>query len=111
MIKTATDTTVNSNSQTAHLATGVTIEYLLEGPADAPVLCFVHGLGANFYPRWSTLTAVTGFCSFRCAGMAAAANPIQPQPPPRLSALFPKFSRFWLIEPGNGRFIQLTGFA
>lgn len=47
MIKTATDTTVNSNSQTAHLATGATIEYLLEGPADAPVLCFVHGLGAN----------------------------------------------------------------
>lgn len=46
-MKTVTDTTVSANIQKAHLATGVTIEYLLEGPADAPALCFVHGLGSN----------------------------------------------------------------
>lgn len=46
-MKIATDTTIGANIQTTRLATGATIEYLLEGPADAPVLCFVHGLGAN----------------------------------------------------------------
>ena len=35
------------NTQTATLSTGVTLEYLLDGPPDAPVLCFVHGLGSN----------------------------------------------------------------
>jgi pimeloyl-ACP methyl ester carboxylesterase len=47
MMKTATDMAVSANIQTTRLPTGATIEYLLEGPADAPVLCFVHGLGSN----------------------------------------------------------------
>jgi pimeloyl-ACP methyl ester carboxylesterase len=29
------------------LPTGVTLEYALSGPGDAPVLGFVHGLGAQ----------------------------------------------------------------
>lgn len=33
-------------TQTAQLPTGVTLEYTLDGPSGAPVLCFVHGLGA-----------------------------------------------------------------
>jgi len=34
-------------TQTATLSTGVTLEYSLSGPAEAPVLAFVHGLGSN----------------------------------------------------------------
>jgi 3-oxoadipate enol-lactonase len=47
MLETFTHMPIDTNIQTAHLATGVSLEYLLEGPADAPALCFVHGLGAN----------------------------------------------------------------
>ncbi len=34
-------------TRSALLATGITMEYALDGPADAPVLAFVHGLGSN----------------------------------------------------------------
>ena len=34
-------------SQTAQLPAGVTLEYGLDGPPGAPVLCFVHGLGTS----------------------------------------------------------------
>ncbi len=50
------NTTNSANVETARLATGIRMEYLLEGPADAPVLCFVHGLGSNlrqFLPQAS----------------------------------------------------------
>ena len=33
--------------KTAALPTGITLEYLLTGPREAPVLAFVHGLGPN----------------------------------------------------------------
>ena len=35
------------HNQTATLSTGVTMEYTLTGPTEAPVLAFVHGLGSN----------------------------------------------------------------
>jgi alpha-beta hydrolase superfamily lysophospholipase len=44
---TCTNTIINANLETTQLSTGVTMEYLLHGPAHAPVLCFVHGLGSN----------------------------------------------------------------
>ncbi len=31
------------------LTTGITMEYVLEGPTEAPVVAFVHGLGANLH--------------------------------------------------------------
>lgn len=42
--------------QTVDLSTGITLEYLLTGPEEAPVLAFVHGLGPNlrqFVPQVS----------------------------------------------------------
>ncbi|NCC33554.1 MAG: alpha/beta fold hydrolase [Chloroflexia bacterium] len=44
---TFTNTIINANIETTRLATGITMEYVLHGPADAPVLCFIHGLGSN----------------------------------------------------------------
>jgi pimeloyl-ACP methyl ester carboxylesterase len=41
------NTTSSTNIETARLATAIRLEYLLEGPANAPVFCFVHGLGSN----------------------------------------------------------------
>ncbi|MFN2322981.1 MAG: alpha/beta fold hydrolase [Trueperaceae bacterium] len=35
--------------QRALLPTGITLEYAFEGPADAPVLAFVHGLGSSLH--------------------------------------------------------------
>jgi len=35
--------------RTALLPTGITMEYAFDGPADAPVLAFVHGLGSNLH--------------------------------------------------------------
>lgn len=37
-------------TRTVPLTTGITLEYVLEGPSDAPVVAFVHGLGANLHP-------------------------------------------------------------
>ena len=36
-------------SRTALLPTGITLEYVFDGPPDAPVLAFVHGLGSNLH--------------------------------------------------------------
>ena len=37
------------HGRTALLPTGITMEYALDGPTDAPVLAFVHGLGSNLH--------------------------------------------------------------
>jgi 3-oxoadipate enol-lactonase len=36
-------------TRTADLPTGIAMQYALAGPADAPVLAFVHGLGSNLH--------------------------------------------------------------
>lgn len=36
-------------TRTSPLPTGITMEYALDGPADAPVLAFVHGLGSSLH--------------------------------------------------------------
>jgi 3-oxoadipate enol-lactonase len=35
--------------RTVLLPTGITMEYVFDGPTDAPVLAFVHGLGSNLH--------------------------------------------------------------
>ena len=44
---TARDEGTPVDTGTAALPTGITMEYALDGPADTPVLAFVHGLGSN----------------------------------------------------------------
>ena len=37
------------HTRTSPLPTGITMEYAFDGPADAPVLAFVHGLGSSLH--------------------------------------------------------------
>jgi 3-oxoadipate enol-lactonase len=43
----ATGEAAGVRTRTADLPTGIAMEYALAGPADAPALAFVHGLGSN----------------------------------------------------------------
>jgi 3-oxoadipate enol-lactonase len=45
----ATGEAAGVRTRTADLPTGIAMEYALAGPADAPVLAFVHGLGSNLH--------------------------------------------------------------
>jgi 3-oxoadipate enol-lactonase len=40
---------VDVRTRTVPLTTGITMEYALAGPVDAPVVAFVHGVGANLH--------------------------------------------------------------
>jgi 3-oxoadipate enol-lactonase len=77
-METIINTTSNASIETACLATGVTMEYLLAGPADAPTLCFVHGLGSNlrqFMPQAATFAGRYRVLLLSLRGHGGSSNP------------------------------------
>lgn len=69
--------------QTTKLPTGVTLEYTLDGPPAAPVLCFVHGLGAamqQFRPQADYFTGAYRVLRLSLRGHGGSSAPAQPTP-------------------------------
>jgi 3-oxoadipate enol-lactonase len=69
--------------ETATLSTGVTIEYALTGPAEAPVLAFVHGLGSNmrqFLPQVEHFAAAYRVLTLSLRGHGGSSAPTEPTP-------------------------------
>ena len=69
--------------QTVALSTGMTLEYLLTGPREAPALAFVHGLGPNLRQFLVQASHFVGPCrvlliSLRGHGGSSAARPPVP---------------------------------
>lgn len=70
-------------SQTAKLPTGVTLEYALDGPPAAPVLCFVHGLGAameQFRPQADYFAGDYRVLRLSLRGHGGSSAPARPTP-------------------------------
>ena len=69
--------------QTAKLPTGVTLEYALDGPPAAPVLCFVHGLGAamqQFRPQADYFAGAYRVLRLSLRGHGGSSAPVPPTP-------------------------------
>ncbi len=69
--------------QTANLHKGITLEYALEGPPKAPVLCFVHGLGAameQFQPQEDVFSGDYQVLRLSLRGHGGSSAPAQPTP-------------------------------
>lgn len=69
--------------QTAKLPTGVTLEYTLDGPPAASVLCFVHGLGAameQFRPQADHFAGAYRVLRLSLRGHGGSSAPAQPTP-------------------------------
>jgi pimeloyl-ACP methyl ester carboxylesterase len=70
--------TITANIKTTRLAAGVTMEYLLDGPADAPALGFVHGLGSNlrqFLPQAASFAGQYRVLLLSLRGHGGTSNP------------------------------------
>lgn len=69
--------------QTARLSTDVTLAYALKGPPTAPVLCFVHGLGAamdQFRPQADYFARDYRVLRLSLRGHGDSSAPAQPTP-------------------------------
>ncbi len=69
--------------QSAQLTTGVTLEYALDGPPAAPVLCFVHGLGAameQFRPQADHFARAYRVLRLSLRGHGGSSAPAPPAP-------------------------------
>jgi 3-oxoadipate enol-lactonase len=69
--------------RTAKLPTGVSLEYSLEGPPTATVLCFVHGVGAameQFLPQVDYFARDYRVLRLSLRGHGGSSAPAQPMP-------------------------------
>jgi 3-oxoadipate enol-lactonase len=69
--------------EAATLSTGVTLEYMLMGPTEAPVLAFVHGLGSNmrqFLPQMEHFAATYRVLTLSLRGHGGSSAPAEPTP-------------------------------